>query len=524
VVTPAAQANCGVMTTVRTIESGALGELSETFTPYAEVRETHSAVVFFLGDRAFKLKKPVDLGFLDFSSLPKRLEACRREVDLNRRLSPDVYLGVADVTGMDHLPAEHLVVMRRLPENRRLAHLVRLGVDVTDDVRRLAHVIAGFHGRCERSAWIAAEGKRDALAARWAGNIAQVRRVATVGVDQNQVDEVALLVGRYLDGRKNLFADRVRRGSIVDGHGDLLAEDIFLMPDGPRILDCIEFSDTLRHLDQLDDAAFLAMDLERLGAPELAAQFVGCYLEFTGDVAPPSLVHHYIAYRAFVRAEVACLRDAQGDPAAAVDAKRHLDLAQAHLREGAVRLILVGGSPGTGKSTLAAGLADDLGYTLISTDRVRKELAGVGEHVSLSAAYEEGHYTWDWTEHTYADLLRRAGILLAMGESVVLDGTWSDPRWRQLARDLAHRTSSDIHELRCELAAELAIERIAARAGISDADAGIAVAMDSRFEAWPEARSIETRLDPSECLAVARGRVAPKQVASAVPRPRMLAD
>jgi len=512
------------MTTVRTIETVTPGVSDQTFTPYAQVRETHSAVVFFLGDRVYKLKKPVDLGFLDFSSRPKRLEACRREVELNRRLSPDVYLGVADVMGLNQWPAEHLVVMRRLPENRRLAHLVRLGVDVTQDVRRLAHVIAAFHGRCERSRRISAEGTRDALSARWAGNIAQVRGVAADWIEQSQVDEVARLVGRYLAGRKKLFADRARRGSIVDGHGDLLAEDIFLMPDGPRILDCIEFSDRLRHLDQLDDAAFLAMDLERLGAPGLAAQFVGWYLEFTGDVAPSSLVHHYVAYRAFVRAEVACLRNSQGDPGAAFDAQRHLDLAESHLREAAVRLVLVGGSPGTGKSTLASGLADELGYSLVSSDRVRKELAGVGENVSMSAGYGEGHYTQEWTERTYADVLSRTELLLAMGESVILDATWSDPHWRQCAREVARRTSSDIHELRCELPGELAIERIAERTGVSDADVDIAVAVDSRFEDWPEAQSVDTRRDPSDCVAVARQWVAPKSVAATVPRPRMFAD
>jgi uncharacterized protein len=512
------------MTTVVTQANGTQSEVGGTFAPYAQVRETHSAVVFFVGDHAYKLKKPVDLGFLDFSSRPKRLEACRREVKLNRRLSHDIYLGVADVMGLDHWPADHLVVMRRLPENRRLAHLVRLGVDVTDDVRRLAHVIAGFHGRSERSVRISVEGRRDAISARWANNIAQVRCIAAEAGHQSQIEQVAQLAEQYLAGRKKLFSDRVARGSIIDGHGDLLAEDIFLMPDGPRILDCIEFSDTLRHLDQLDDAAFLAMDLERLGAPHLAQDFIGWYLEFTGDVAPSSLVHHYIAYRAFVRAEVALLRHAQGDPTAVVDTGHHLDLAERHLREGAVRLVLVGGSPGTGKSTLASDLADDLGCMLLSSDRVRKELAGVGENVSLNAAYGEGHYTPEWTERTYADLLRRAEILLAMGESVILDATWSDPRWRQQARDLALRTSSDIHELRCELAAELAISRMAVRTGISDADENIAAAVDSRFDVWPEAQCIDTRLEPSNCVAIARQQVVPWRVAADVPRPRMLAD
>lgn len=494
------------------------------FTPYAEVRETHSAVVIFLGDRAYKVKKPVDLGFLNFSSREQRLEACENEVRLNRRLSPDVYLGIADVTDVDLSALDHLVVMRRLPAERRLAGLVRSKEDVTDEVRRLAHMIAAFHTRCARNPAIAANGTRDALATRWTANLGQVRRLQTGIIDRQQLDEVAGLVERYLEGRDALFVDRVLKGSIVDGHGDLLAEDIFLTRDGPRILDCIEFSDNLRYVDQLDDAAFLAMDLERLGNADLASRFMAWYLEFTGDAAPPSLVHHFIAYRAFVRAEVACLREAQGATKAASDARQHLHLAHAHLQDGAVRLILVGGSPGTGKTTVASGLADELGFTMLSSDRLRKELAGVGENASMSAAYGQGHYTPEWTERTYVEMLRRAELLLSMGESVVLDATWSQEKWRRGARDLAQHTSSDIHELRCELPTELVFQRITGRVGISDANSEIAGEVGRRFAAWPESASIDTRLDPAQNLMAARRVVAPPRVGGFGARPTIRPD
>ena len=159
------------------------------------------------------------------------------------------------------------------------------------------------------------------------------------------------------------------------GHGDLIADDIFGLDDGPRILDCLEFDDRLRWLDGLDDAAFLATDLERLGAPELAEQFLAAYAEYSGDPAPVSLRHHYVAYRAFVRVKVACLRAGQGDPAGGFEARHLAEVGLRHLRAGAVSLVLVGGLPGTGKSALAGAAADQRGVTLLSSDRVRKELA-----------------------------------------------------------------------------------------------------------------------------------------------------
>src|SRR6266540_806293 len=143
--------------------------------PYIAVRETHAAVVLLVWDRAYKMKKPVDLGFLDFSTEPARMEACHREVALNRRLAPDVYLGVADVTGPDGRPCEHLVVMRRMPEERRLSTLIATGAPVDEELRRIAHLVGAFHSRSERRPDIAAAGSRDALRARWTASFDQVR-------------------------------------------------------------------------------------------------------------------------------------------------------------------------------------------------------------------------------------------------------------------------------------------------------------------------------------------------------------
>lgn len=457
--------------------------------------ETHSAVVLLVGDRAYKFKKPVDLGFLDFTRREARLAACEREVALNRRIAPDVYLGVAEVRGTDGEPCDHLVVMRRMPAERRLSSLVRSGVDVGDDLRDVARQLAALHSAVAPEDEVRAEGSRDAIRRRWADSFDQVRSMRDKALDDRTVDEIESLTDEFLAGRERLFADRMAAGRIVDGHGDLLADDIYCLGDGPRILDCMDFDDRLRWVDGLDDAAFLAMDLEHLGDAATGSRFLNWYAEFAADPAPAPLRQHFIAYRAFVRAKVTSVRHEQGDQSARAEAVRYGELARQHLRSGAVRLVLVGGLPGSGKSTLSGALVDRLGGVLLSTDRVRKELAGLAPESSGAAAYRSGIYADEWTDRTYGELLSRAGQLLARGELVVLDGSWNLARHRELARELARASHSGLVELRCAAAPDVTSERLRQRAraaSVSDADEAIAAAMAVRAEPWPEASTMDT--------------------------------
>jgi predicted kinase len=258
------------------------------------------------------------------------------------------------------------------------------------------------------------------------------------------------------------------------------------------------------------------MDLEYLGAPDLARRYLDWYAEFAADPAPASLRHHFIAYRAFVRSKVACVRTAQGDEAARAPAEAHAELALAHLRTGAVRLVLVGGLPGSGKSTLSGTLADALGAVVLATDRVRKEIAHRWPDEPASSAFGAGLYSPEWTDRTYAEVLRRAGELLRLGESVVLDASWTESRHRELARALAHDAHASLAELRCEAPAEVAGARLRTRPRtVSDADARIAAAMAERADPWPQALGIDTTrpepdsatqaLDAVLCGATTRG-------------------
>ncbi|MCX5435306.1 bifunctional aminoglycoside phosphotransferase/ATP-binding protein [Streptomyces sp. NBC_00063] len=461
--------------------------------PRAEARETHTAVVLFVGDRAYKVKKPVDLTFLDYTTVAARRTACEREVVLNRRFAPDVYLGVGEFRSPDTDEPEPVVVMRRMPTKRRLSRLARGGAATDDALRAVARLLATHHANAPRSGEVNEQGTRDALSSRWEASFAQIRALPDDGTAPDGVEEIECLVRRYLAGRAPLFDRRIEQGRVVDGHGDLLAEDIFCLDDGPRVLDCLEFDDRLRYVDGLDDAAFLAMDLEQLGAPEAATFFLAEYGKYSGDPAPPSLRHHYVAYRAFVRAKVSLIQARQGTPGAEAAARRLITTALHHLRASAVGLTLVGGLPGSGKSTLSGALADRLGVTLLSSDRLRKELAGIPAEQQAAVAYGEGLYTPEWTNKTYATLLDRASALLSQGESVVLDATWHNAGQREAAVRMAEHTHSDLVPLHCQVPDDVATTRLATRApGVSDADLDVAAVMAAAETPWSEAVRIDT--------------------------------
>jgi hypothetical protein len=455
-----------------------------------EIRETHSAVVLFVGDRAYKWKKAVDLGFLDFSTLRRRREACVREVNLNRRLAPDVYLGVGDVIGPDGLVCEHLVVMRRMPGDRRLSSLA-VGdgdaVDLPAAMRDLGARLASFHRRALRTSAAEIAAGTEATRVRWDDLLRRSEELGDDAVDA-RIAELRRLAHRYLDGRDVLFERRIAEGRARDGHGDLLADDIFLLDDGPRILDCLDFDDRLRGGDVVADIAFLTMDLERLGRPDLAAAFVASYLEASGDEWPPSLLHHHVAERAVVRALVTLVRHRQEpttDERAAIDL---LDLAARHLHAGRVRLVAVGGPPGSGKSTLSAGLASRLGAELLRTDDVRGDV-----RPRLGA---DERYTPRAVAATYGLMMERAARLLGDGRSVVLDATWRDPVQRVAVEALADATVADLTAFECSVPAEVADERIRSRRrdGVdpSEATVGVAEAMRRAWVPWEGATRISS--------------------------------
>ncbi|MDV8002037.1 AAA family ATPase [Rhodococcus sp. IEGM 1408] len=470
------------------------------------VIETHSSLIVLWGDQAHKIRKPVDLGFLDNRTVEARAEQSRREVELNSRLAPDVYTGVLEVRGPDGEVIDHVVRMRRLPSERSLDSLVRLRAadtgrvghpDLVAGVREVARQLDHLHAASPHTSEIDATGTRAAVAGLWRDSLDHLRRLS-VGEDAPViVDDIERLAGEYLRGRERLLEARVTAGRVVDGHGDLLAADVYLTDDGPQVIDCLEFDDRLRYGDVMLDAGFLAMDLDREGARDLAVAFLTAYRDFSGDDAPTSLVHHYIGYRALVRAKVAAIRAEQSDDGGA-DARHALELADRAvdaLLRGRVRLLLVGGVSGSGKSTLAAPLADLLGAELLRTDVLRTD-PGPG-----------GRYSEEAVSGVYAELLERAAESLALGRSVVLDATWLDPRRRAEAETVAADAHAELVEISCTAPRAELVRRIEerARAGTDPSEATVAV-LDAQLAGlapWPDAIEVDTTgLDPRDADVV----------------------
>lgn len=449
-------------------------------------RETLVSWVLLGDDHAFKVLKPKLTDVLDHRDVDDRRRACEREVSLNRRMAPDVYEGVGEIV-LDGESVEPVVVMRRLPADRRLSALLG-GPHEPHAVRSVARRIAAFHAATEPVARSTAAGilSPEALLRRWTADVDGLDRAVAGGLGP-QADELLRRVRTFLGGRAELLGERVASGLVRDGHGDLLADDVFCMDDGPRILDCLAFADGLRVNDVLADVAFLVMDLQRLGHPGAARQLLRDYCEFSNEHHPGSLAHFYVAQRALVRAKVAAQRTPGAVSTSEIDDL--VSLALDHLRRVEVHLVLVGGLPGAGSSTLSQRLADELGWSVLSTDEVRRDL-----RLRDCDQPTEDAYAPATVATVYDELRHRARHLLARGTSVVLDASWTSAEERHEARVLAEATSSRLVELRCVAPQALCRDRVATRTDPHGSEATPAVVdlLDRRADPWSEATDIDT--------------------------------
>jgi aminoglycoside phosphotransferase family enzyme/predicted kinase len=481
-----------------------------------EVHRTHISLVFLAGDYAYKIKKSVDLGFLDYSTLERRLHFCREEVRLNRRLAPDVYLGVAAVVrrggelrvepgaaggtdgdgaapGDDAEVVEWAVRMRRLPEDRTLqARLERDEVDPAE-LEDLAVHLAAFHGEARRGPEVARYGRFEVVAENARDNFTQSEDQVGRTIRPKVFERLSALTEAALERHRALIEARAERGVPRDTHGDLRLDHVYFLPDRDRpvVVDCIEFNPAFRFADPISDMAFLVMDLQQVGRRQLADRFADAYVEASGDDEGRALLDFYVAYRAAVRGKVQGIKaDDDGvaeeeREAAAATATGHWLLALGALAPPRERpgLVLVGGLPGTGKTTLARALADAADFRTIRSDEVRKELAGLEPEASAAADYGEGIYGPDWTDRTYASCRERAREALLEGGRVVVDASFHRPARRRPFLDTAVRLGVRVRFLVCRADAEVVRRRLATRTDdASDADPEVYRRMAERWE------------------------------------------
>jgi aminoglycoside phosphotransferase family enzyme/predicted kinase len=480
-----------------------------------QVLETHISWVFLTDRYAYKLKKPVRFEFVDFTTPELRHRACLEELRLNRRLAPGVYLSVIPVTrrsdgvfvlGGEGEEVDWVVQMRRLPAALALDNIIRRGQLLPEDVRAVTqHLVQFYSGQTPQSLF--ASDYRDALRRRIEAN----RDTLWETMPAREHVRVARIIGaqlRYLSLQTNLFDDRVASGCIVEGHGDLRPEHIYLEKP-PVIIDSIEFSLELRQVDIADELSFLALECRRLGDGGLGQQVLAEYQETCRDPIPDMLLAFYCSYRACVRAKVAALRAEQAPIAARRPLLRlihqYIDWADHSAAQlGEPSLIVVGGMMGTGKSTLASALAEVFGAELLSTDRIRRSLLGASES---PAGFAQDNYEPAQRARIYDELFRCACVALDQGRSAILDGTFLGQVLRERAYELARRHGAVPLCVWCDCPRHVALSRIRQRAtsgrGDSEARADLYDLQARDLEPMKEgdpAINVDTALDMSSQL------------------------
>lgn len=444
-----------------------------------EVRflQTHISSVFLTGEFAFKLKKPVDFGFLNYSTVELREANCRAEVELNSRLAPSVYLGVLPVTasdgtlslGGDGEVVDWVVKMRELPEETLGTRVLERGELSSDHMNALVDVLVPFYRTAETGEGVDRFGTVEAVKFNTDENFSQTDAYVGKMISRERFEFIRNWTDAFFSDRADLFERRIAEGRIRRSHGDLHLRNIFFESE-PVIFDCIEFSDRLSCGDVAVDVAFLAMDLDFNGRRDLSRHFIDRYVEASGDADLRELLDFYKCYRAYVRAKIACFTstdpalDAPAQRAQRNLARRYFGLAYEYAG-GTVRpaLVVLYGLMGTGKTSVARHLREAYGWHILSTDAVRKQIAGIGENTRVYVPYNEGLYSPEMNETTYAEICDRAENMLHGGFTVIVDGAFKKQHEREAVIDAAERTGARLVFIETTCSQDEQTERLSGR-------------------------------------------------------------
>jgi aminoglycoside phosphotransferase family enzyme/predicted kinase len=477
--------------------------------PQVAIHETHASWVFVAGDRAYKVKKPVALGFLDYSTLTRRRGACREEVRINRELAPGLYLGVRAIIRsgrgfrLAHDGArgavEYAVEMQSFREEDTFAGLIAAGSLNRAHVAAVACLLADFH----RSAAVVADRGPDRVLAAWRRNVGELQGIG----DRAgwRLDIAAAFGEAFVKGHARELRSRVLLGLVRDGHGDLRCEHVLARP-AVRVVDRIEFDPELRRIDVTCDLAFLAMDLEANGQRWAAHELFGAYRRAGMSPGGEALRSFYAAHWALVRAKVALIAAAEHDGETGAEELRRAQQLWALSERLCWRarrplVVVICGPAASGKSVLAAKLSQRSEMPVVSSDAVRKRLAHLGPFEPARAE----HYSARVTRATYEQLGRDALLALRRDDGVIVDATCRSRSDRALLLGRLRRAGTTHLVVRCEVPLELALERAARRLHdprrVSDATPQIAEEQFRGFEEFDEPSDGSVlRLDTAQAL------------------------
>ena len=451
-----------------------------------ELRQTHISYLIFTPKFVYKIKKPVDFGFLDFTTLEKRKFFCEQEVILNKRLCPDMYLDVVEIRekeGVIKLASvgfkqgiegdgkivEYAVKMKRLPSEKMMDIMMKSSAVTGEMIERIAKSTAEFHKKADTSPHIAEFGKLSLIKQNTDENFSQTLLFIGKTISRERYDRIKSYVKSFFDEHSKTFEKRIEQGFIKDCHGDMHSEDICIA-NGIYIFDCIEFNERFRYSDTVSDIAFLAMDLDFYNCHNLSKRFVDAYIKASKDIGVLELLNFYKCYRAYVRGKVGGFKSEQKEVPekerehAIIKAKRYFYLADLYASGGfRPTLLVICGLTGTGKTTLARAFAEETGFKVISSDVVRKELSGIKPTEHRYEEFEKGIYTRDFTVQTYEEMMRRGEGLLQQGISVIIDATFMAVRFREMAIKLAQNVGANLCFIECALDDATVKERLDVR-------------------------------------------------------------
>ncbi len=479
--------------------------------------QTHASFVALTDRVVIKVKKPVNFGFLDFSTLDRRRHFCHEEVRLNRRMCRSIYEGVAAIARSadsrlffaetEHPDAvEYGVIMRRLSSEGFMDGLVQRDALTPQDLERVCEKLSAFYNDHPATAATSAWGRIDRIRISVDENFSQIRQQEGDLLSLGAIRAFEVQADRFFGENEELLERRRKDGHIRDCHGDLHLDHVHISDEGVCIYDCIEFNERFRSIDVANDIAFLAMDLDFNGRPDLARAFTARMTELLQDEDLATLLPFYKTYRAIVRGKVAGLKalghevpDRERE-AARIESRRYYQLAlQYAVTNDRPMTIAVMGRVGTGKSTQARMLGEALGWRVISSDETRKKLAGVPLHERGDDAARRRLYADDVSRKTYDAIVREAAQELSNGRGVVLDATFS----RRNDRDDLRRSVRDWPLTFAEIVAPDDV----IRERLSDRDKSSTVVSDARlsdFESLNQRYEAPDASDPTDGFRLAR--------------------
>jgi hypothetical protein len=455
------------------------------------VLETHISWVILAGEFAYKIKKAVNFGFLDFSTLEKRHYYCQEELRLNRRFAPDLYLDVIAVTGEAERPSlngpgpvlEYAVVMRRFPQDGLLSRMAADGELRPAHMDAIIQLVAGMHAQAASATRESGYGLPDGIHHWVLENFVHIRPLLTQDLHREQLDRLEQWCRQEYKRIRPLLEHRREDGAVRECHGDLHLGNLALIEGRITPFDCIEFNAQLRWIDAISEAAFLIMDVQDRGYSELAYRFQNGYLQLTGDYDGVRVLRYYLVYRALVRAKVAVLRLPQphikpADKASAwQDYNSYMSLAGRYAEIRSPALIITQGVSGSGKSWYAAQLVEALGALCIRSDAERKRLFGYQAGARTQSGIRGGIYTPAASADTYERLAELAAIVIEAGYPVIVDAAFLKRSQRERFRRLALHHEVPLIVLHFQADSDTLQERIKRRqaAGTDPSEAGIEV-------------------------------------------------